>query len=108
MPLEKAILSASLQVVFEKLASPILREFGFQWGIDTELRKLGGTLSKIQAVVGDAEQRQIRDAAVKMWVDDLKDLAFDADDVLGEFATEALRLRLETWLERGTCWSHCP
>lgn len=95
MPLEEAVLSASLQVVFEKLASPILKEFGFQWGIDKELRKLGGTLSKIQAVISDAEERQISNRAVKVWLDDLKDLAFDADDILDEFATEALRLRLE-------------
>ena len=39
------------------------------------------------------EQRQIRDAAVKMWLDDLKDMAFNANNILDEFANEAMRIK---------------
>ncbi|XP_059638688.1 putative disease resistance RPP13-like protein 1 [Cornus florida] len=38
--------------------------------------------------------KQITDRAVKMWLKDLNDLAFDLDYLLDEFATEALRRNL--------------
>ncbi|XP_065868285.1 putative disease resistance protein RGA3 [Euphorbia lathyris] len=87
----QALLSASLQVALENLASPILQEFGRRIRIDKDLKKLIRTLSKIQAVLDDAEAKQIRDIAVKMWLDDLKEVAYDADDLLDEVATEAFR-----------------
>ncbi|KAL6326178.1 hypothetical protein AAG906_001053 [Vitis piasezkii] len=49
------------------------------------------TLLHLQAVLHDAEQRQIRDEAVKRWLDDLKALAYDIEDVLDEFEAEAKR-----------------
>ena len=44
-------------------------------------------------MISDAEQRQIRDAAVKMWLDDLKDLAFNVNNILDEFANESMRIK---------------
>ena len=49
----------------------------------------------IQAVLGDAEEKQLTDRAVKMWLDDLRDLAYDMEDILDEFATEALARKLK-------------
>ncbi|XP_034703506.1 putative disease resistance protein RGA1 [Vitis riparia] len=49
------------------------------------------TLQHLQAVLDDAEQRQIREKAVKRWLDDLKALAYDIEDVLDEFEAEAKR-----------------
>lgn len=91
----QAFLSATLQVALENLASPILREFGARIGIDKDLKKLTRTLAKIQAVLNDAEARQINDMAVKLWLSDLKEAAYDADDVLDEVATEAFRFNQE-------------
>jgi hypothetical protein len=51
-------------------------------------------LSKIEAVLDDAEEKQDNRVAVKKWLDDLRDLAYDAEDILDEFATEALRRKL--------------
>ncbi|XP_043693617.1 putative disease resistance protein RGA3 [Telopea speciosissima] len=92
MAVGDAFLSAAFQVAVQLLASPIIREFGLRLGVDKDLKKLARTLSKIQSVLNDAEERQISDLAVKMWLSDLKDLAYDAEDVLDEVATEALRL----------------
>ncbi|XP_044470761.1 putative disease resistance RPP13-like protein 1 [Mangifera indica] len=43
----------------------------------------------IQAVLQDAEQKQLPGNAVKVWLEDLRDLAFDVDDILDEIGTEA-------------------
>ncbi|KAF9625763.1 hypothetical protein IFM89_026903 [Coptis chinensis] len=86
-----AALSAFLQVVFQQLASPILEEFGLRRGVDKQLKKLTRILSRIQTVLSDAEQRQIREESVRIWLRDLKDVAYDADDLIDEMATEAFQ-----------------
>ncbi|KAK8330077.1 hypothetical protein V6Z12_A11G369900 [Gossypium hirsutum] len=47
-------------------------------------------LPDIQAVLTDAEEKQIKNEGVKKWLDDLQDLAYDVDDILDEFAYEEL------------------
>ncbi|KAL5783846.1 hypothetical protein ACOSP7_008875 [Xanthoceras sorbifolium] len=49
---------------------------------------------KMEAVLADAEEKQLTYKLVKMWLDDLRDLAYDMDDLLDEFATEELERKL--------------
>ncbi|XP_058078461.1 disease resistance protein RGA2-like isoform X1 [Magnolia sinica] len=91
----EAVLSALLQVVFDKLASPILEEYGLLWGVRKEIENLSSTLSTIQAVLEDGEERQLKDKALQNWLGKLKDVAYDADDILDEFMMEALRRKVE-------------
>ncbi|XP_017980297.1 PREDICTED: putative disease resistance protein At3g14460 [Theobroma cacao] len=51
-------------------------------------------LRDIRAVLDDAEGKQMKDQYVKNWLADLQDLAYDVDDILDEFATEALGRKL--------------
>ena len=51
-------------------------------------------LEEIEAVLADAEEKQITERGIQMWLEDLEDLAYDLDDVLDEIATEALRRKL--------------
>ncbi|GMY22534.1 putative disease resistance RPP13-like protein 1, partial [Fagus crenata] len=51
-------------------------------------------LLKIYAVLDDAEDKQVTSRLVKMWLDEMDDLAYDVEDILDEFATEALRREL--------------
>ncbi|XP_043708091.1 putative disease resistance protein RGA3 isoform X2 [Telopea speciosissima] len=85
---EGAALSASFQVLFEKFASPIFREIGSRWGVGKELKKLMRTLPLINDVLNDAEEKQISNAAVKIWLDDLQQVAYDAEDIMDEYETE--------------------
>ncbi|KDP40513.1 hypothetical protein JCGZ_24512 [Jatropha curcas] len=87
----EAFLSAAFEIALENLASPILKEFGSRLGIDKDLKKLTKTLSKIQAVLNDAEAKQISDRTIKDWLSELREVADDADDLLDEVATEAFR-----------------
>jgi hypothetical protein len=90
-----AVLSALLGVVFDRLASPELLNFARREGLDQKkLDKWSKTLKRIEAVLDDADEKQHTERAVKDWLDDLRDLAYDVDDILDEFATEDLRQKL--------------
>ena len=49
----------------------------------------------VQALLADAEKRQVGEERVRLWLQRLKDVAYDADDVLDELAYELLRRKVE-------------
>lgn len=63
-------------------------------GIESEIKKWENLLRKLNALVEDAEEKEITSPAVKLCLRDLQDLAFDADDVVDDLATEAFRRKL--------------
>ncbi|KAL4600826.1 hypothetical protein ACB092_11G228000 [Castanea dentata] len=89
-----AALSAFFGKLFEKLTSDDLLKFFQQEKVDADLKRWRTTLMKIRAVLDDAEEKQMTNRLVKIWLDELEDLAYDVDDILDEFATEALRRKL--------------
>ncbi|KAL4631975.1 hypothetical protein ACB092_04G018400 [Castanea dentata] len=66
------------------------------WGFKEELRKLQDSFTKIQALLHDAERRQVNEESVRIWLQELKDVAYEADDVLDEYDYEILRQKIET------------
>ncbi|KAL4273053.1 hypothetical protein GQ457_13G030430 [Hibiscus cannabinus] len=60
-----------------------------------QLKEWKTLLPDIKSVLNHAEEKQIKDEGVRGWLEDLQDLAYDADDILDEFAHEELRLRLQ-------------
>ncbi|XP_042478269.1 putative disease resistance protein RGA3 isoform X1 [Macadamia integrifolia] len=92
-----SFLSAFLQVAFDRFASPELLDFILRWEIDLdEVESLKRTSAMIQALSDEAEVKQFTNVAVKLWLDHLKQLLYDAEDILDEYATELLRLKLES------------
>ncbi|KAK8692422.1 hypothetical protein V6N13_075881 [Hibiscus sabdariffa] len=89
------VLTPLLQVVFEKVASRVLKEIANRCGFKDEILKLQRSLRMIQAVLEDAEERQAADKALKLWLSELKEVAYDADDLLEEFTPEAMLLQNE-------------
>ncbi|XP_042488716.1 putative disease resistance RPP13-like protein 1 isoform X4 [Macadamia integrifolia] len=86
-----------LQVALDRFASPELLEFLILWEIDLdEVESLKRTSAMIQALSDEAEVKQFNNGAVKLWLDHLKQLLYDAEDILDEYATELLRLKLES------------
>ncbi|KAA3453949.1 disease resistance protein RGA2-like isoform X1 [Gossypium australe] len=78
-------------VVFEKVASRVLKEITYRCGFNDEIQKLQRPLRMIQAVLEDPEEGQAIGKALKLWLTELKEVAYDADDLLEEFTPEALR-----------------
>ncbi|GMY22648.1 putative disease resistance rpp13-like protein 1 [Fagus crenata] len=92
----EAVLSAFLRVVFNRVASSdILDYLKRRKLIDRLVQKLKIELMSADAVLIDAEEKQITNPAVKEWLDELKDAVYVADDLLDEIAYEALRCKLE-------------
>ncbi|KAL1072916.1 hypothetical protein V6Z11_D11G185500 [Gossypium hirsutum] len=81
--------SSLVSTILGNLNSLALREFEIASNLETDLQDLESTLSTIQAVLQDAEQKQWRSEAVRNWLRKLKDIAYDADDLLDEFAAKA-------------------
>ncbi|PKI69475.1 hypothetical protein CRG98_010136 [Punica granatum] len=52
-----------------------------------------GTVTAIAALLRDAEKRRIEADVVKDWLQKLKVVVYDADDLLDDFSTQALRRR---------------
>ncbi|XP_028125013.1 putative disease resistance RPP13-like protein 1 [Camellia sinensis] len=95
MPVAEIFLSALVKLLFEKMSSFASSKLPSFEGIDTQLTNWTNMLSQIEALLIDAEEKQMKDRAVNLWLDDLQDLAYDLDDLVDEFATEALRQNLK-------------
>lgn len=63
------------------------------WGVKNEMEKLHQFLSKIQDVLIDAMKQP--EQSRTSWLKELKNIAYDAEDVLDEFAYEILRRKME-------------
>ncbi|KAL7198543.1 hypothetical protein ACSBR2_020936 [Camellia fascicularis] len=94
MAIVEVFLGAFLKVLLGKMASGEWLEFLRHEGIHTQLSDWTNTLSQIQALLTDAEDKQLTDRVVNQWLDDLQDLAYDLDDLVDDFSTEALRQKL--------------
>ncbi|KAB1227684.1 putative disease resistance RPP13-like protein 1 [Morella rubra] len=94
------LVSPFLQVFFERLASREFVDFFRRRKLDNGLlKKLEITLLSVNAVLEDAEEKQVASTLVKKWLDELKDVVFDAEDILDEIDTEALRSKLDDDLQ---------
>ncbi|XP_025634546.1 putative disease resistance RPP13-like protein 1 [Arachis hypogaea] len=85
-----AFLSSFLNVLFDKLSDPAIINMMLGKKVDQKLlQRLKTILNVVEAVLNDAEKKQITDPAVKRWLEDLQDAVYDADDLLDEVATKA-------------------
>ncbi|XP_078158383.1 putative disease resistance protein RGA3 isoform X3 [Carex rostrata] len=76
------ILNAFLSKFSELLVQMVQDELGMILGIPGQIEKLGETVRDIQCVLEDAERRQSKGSAIEWWLMQLKDVMYDADDVI--------------------------
>ncbi|MCH79710.1 CC-NBS-LRR resistance protein, partial [Trifolium medium] len=85
-----AFLSSFFQVAFEKLSSNDFIDFFRRSKLDEMLlEKLHVTLNSINHVLDQAEAKQYQSIYVKKWLDDLKHMGYEVDQLLDEIATDA-------------------
>ncbi|XP_020991797.1 putative disease resistance protein At3g14460 [Arachis duranensis] len=89
-----AVLSSIFNVVFDRMSSPEVANWIKGKKLTQKLlERLKITLYSVQAFLIDAEQKQIKERAVKDWLDSLKDSMYVADDLLDEVFTKAATQR---------------
>ncbi|KDP44704.1 hypothetical protein JCGZ_01204 [Jatropha curcas] len=81
--------------ILTRLFSLITEKIILTWGLSDELKCLQQSLSMMRDVLQDAEEQQVTQKSVRRWLKKLEDVAYDAEDVLGEFAYEILRQTVE-------------
>ncbi|KAL8521427.1 hypothetical protein ACS0TY_011809 [Phlomoides rotata] len=62
-------------------------------GVNEEMKRLSSNLTTIQAVLEDAEEKQLESKPIRDWLRKLNDLAYEIDDVLDECATHVSVLK---------------
>ncbi|KAL6297110.1 hypothetical protein ACE6H2_005252 [Prunus campanulata] len=90
---------ALVSVVLEQLASitrkQIEEEVRLVVNVDREVENLISHFNAIQAVLQDAEERQVKEASVRNWLRSLEDVSYDINDLLDEWNTEILKHQIE-------------
>ncbi|XP_021813083.1 putative disease resistance protein RGA3 [Prunus avium] len=90
---------ALISVLLERLASTTYEyiEEGVKLvlNVKEDVKKFTRILRVIQAVLEDAEQRQVTDQAVQIWLDELKDISYQMGDALDEWNTDILKQQVE-------------
>ncbi|KAI6673781.1 hypothetical protein NL676_001687 [Syzygium grande] len=91
-----SVLYGITERVLQKLGSLALREDAFvDDGIEAKLRKLQYALASIKGVLLDAEEKQGHNYKLRAWLEQLKDVLYDVEDLLDDVQCEALRKKLK-------------
>ncbi|CAN6582730.1 unnamed protein product [Malus baccata var. baccata] len=88
-----------IAVLLERLVSTVYEyvdgEMKHVLNVAKEIDDFAAKLKGIQAVLEDAEQRQVKDASVRIWLDKLNDISYKMVDVLDEWNTDILKQQVE-------------
>ncbi|GMI78130.1 hypothetical protein like AT3G14470 [Hibiscus trionum] len=93
----EVVISAAVEVALSKAISILEDPINLAWDFKAQLNKLRSSLALTRAFLQDADRRQLDEpVAVKLWLEQLSDIASKADDVLDELAYEHLRRKVDT------------
>ena len=90
----ESILSSIAEGIIGQLGDAAVKEIGLLWGVEDELDQLEGTITTIKGVLADAEKQQSHNEQIRIWLRRLEDVVYEADDLVDEFSTEALRRKV--------------
>ncbi|XP_055959950.1 putative disease resistance protein RGA3 [Mercurialis annua] len=89
------LVSKALDLLTTVTVGQIEHNVKLVFGVKNEVKMLTSNLQSIQAVLVDAENRQLKEEIVKLWLRKLKNITYDIDDVLDEWNTEILKSKVE-------------
>ncbi|KAL6641286.1 hypothetical protein ACP70R_019467 [Stipagrostis hirtigluma subsp. patula] len=90
LSMDAAVLSAFLQVLFQVFVDFVKKELQSEHGLQNEQKCLISNVEMIQAVLRGAEKLQLSELQ-KLWFSELKDVSYDALEVLDEYFYEVQR-----------------
>nr|XP_023925021.1 putative disease resistance protein RGA3 isoform X2 [Quercus suber] len=89
------VLPSLVTDLLKQLGSFTLQELQLLVGVDDELQNLQYNFKMVQAMLNKAEERRLRDEAVKLWYDKLEDAYYMMDDVLDTRNTAKIKLQIQ-------------
>ncbi|XP_039155940.1 putative disease resistance protein RGA3 [Eucalyptus grandis] len=90
----EAVLFTLTNDILKLAGSNIFSKIQLARGARDDLKRLKYTVKTIQTVLLDAEKKQWDSEQVKLWLARLKDVLYDAQDLLDDVATEDLRRKV--------------
>ncbi|XVF60183.1 hypothetical protein PTKIN_Ptkin08bG0024100 [Pterospermum kingtungense] len=91
----EALVSAVIEQLLNVITDNAKQEWRLVTGVDKQIQNLQSNFQAIQCVVEDAEEKQIVDKGVKLWLARLKAVAYDMEDVVDEWKTAILKLEID-------------
>ncbi|XP_022145226.1 putative disease resistance protein RGA3 [Momordica charantia] len=91
--------SFAVQEVLKKIVKLAAEQMSLAWGFKKELAKLKDSLLMMETILHDLDRIKAEHKAVKLWVEKLEDVVFEADVLLDKIAFEDLRRKVETGKE---------
>ncbi|KAJ0234553.1 putative disease resistance protein [Hirschfeldia incana] len=80
---------AIVSVTVQKLGEWLLEEPLFLFGIDDQVKQLQDELKRLRCFLKDADEKQSKSERVRNWVAEIREAAYDAEDVLEAFFLKA-------------------
>ncbi|XP_038987786.1 putative disease resistance protein RGA1 [Phoenix dactylifera] len=90
------IASAVLDNLVGQVSSDAIQQFGRDSGLQDDLRRLRTTLLRTRFILTSAEKRRTKDDNLAQILQELKDAAYDAEDLLDEFEYQVLQQKAES------------
>ncbi|KAL3641797.1 hypothetical protein CASFOL_012612 [Castilleja foliolosa] len=81
----EVVVGPIIEVLLEKLLELSKDQIGLVRHFKDDLKKLQKTFSMVNGFLNDAQKKQVTNDAVKIWLRELEDLAFEADNIIDEF-----------------------
>ncbi|KAF2296137.1 hypothetical protein GH714_036315 [Hevea brasiliensis] len=93
------MVEAIVSFAIERIADVLVREASLLHGVRDEVQQLQTELRGIRCFLKDADSKQDQDERVRNWVAEIRDIAYEAEDVIDTF----LLLRAETGSRKRVC-----
>jgi hypothetical protein len=90
-----SVLSSASKLLDLLRGAPAVSRCGGRRSAWADVHRLQRLLRRIQATLDDAGEREVRDSSVKLWIEELTDVARDAEDVLDDYRYELIRRRVQ-------------
>ncbi|KAG6474995.1 hypothetical protein ZIOFF_064212 [Zingiber officinale] len=84
-----------IQALLQKASDSSIWKVTSRRGLGADLKKLRGSLLRTHAILNKADMRPDEDPIVAEMMKELKDAAYDAEDLLDEFAYQDLKEKIE-------------
>ncbi|XP_031259397.1 disease resistance protein RPP13-like [Pistacia vera] len=79
------MVDAVVSFVVERVGDYLIKEAAFLRGVRGEVESLKKDLEWMLCFIKDAEDKQVDNPLIRQWVSDIREIAYDCEDVLDEF-----------------------